>query len=75
MESLSSYAITNITGDQVRDYMELTQLAGIDTTFEITKIILQMLSSGIEPEAIYYLCTDMRNERKRQRSRKEKSNS
>lgn len=34
-----------------------------------------MLSSGIEPEAIYYLCTDMRNERKRQRSRKEKSNS
>ncbi|KAK7604967.1 hypothetical protein V9T40_006153 [Parthenolecanium corni] len=72
MESLSSYTISDVSADQVKEFVELTELAGVPTTFEITKIILQMLSSGIQPEVIYHLCVDMRNERKRLRHKKEK---
>lgn len=37
MESLSSYTISNVSAEQVRDYVELTELSGIPTTHEITK--------------------------------------
>lgn len=37
MESLSSYTINNVTAEQVTDYLELTERAGITTSYEITK--------------------------------------
>lgn len=37
MESLSSYTISDVSVDQVKDFVELTELAGVPTTFEITK--------------------------------------
>lgn len=33
-----------------------------------------MLTNGIEPEAIYHLCVDIKNERKKQQKKKDKSN-
>lgn len=37
MEPLSSYKISNITPEKIREYVELTEASGIETTAEITE--------------------------------------
>lgn len=69
MEPLSSYTISNVSAQQVLDFVELSKLAGVTISYDMMKIILEMLSNGIEPEAVYQLCVDIKNERKKQKKK------
>ena len=37
MEPLSSYTISNVSAEQVKDFMELTRLAGVTISYEMMK--------------------------------------
>ena len=48
MEPLSSYKISHVNSEQVRDYVELTELSGINTTPEITEWVFSC-TKHLEP--------------------------